>query len=86
MQKSIANDLCQEVGIREGRRREESYPFLLRQLILMYTDVAVLVQRIFTADKTMDPTGALKAQTPLQLSTGHLGNTNIPVTWSLPVT
>lgn len=65
VQKSTANDLRQEMGIHEGRRRKEPYPLLLRKFSWMYIDVAVLLQRIFTADKTMDvdvshPAGLLK--------------------------
>lgn len=37
------NDLCQEMGIGKGRR-EGVYPVLLKQFILKYIDVAVLVQ------------------------------------------
>lgn len=65
VQKSTANDLHQEMGIHEGRRRKEPYPLLLRKFSWMYIDVAALLQRIFTADKTMDvdvshPAGLLK--------------------------
>lgn len=44
--KVCVNDLCQEMGIGKGKR-EGLYPVLLKQFILKYIDVALLVQRFF---------------------------------------